>query len=73
MVARRERTCANIRPNACHNDSDNVVIWYICHDVSIATCFLGGGGVVVAKKSWHYTHLIGLNYYTYNCHTESEI
>ena len=34
-----------IRPKACHN----VVIFYISHDLSIGTCFLGGGGVVVAK------------------------
>ena len=35
-----------IRPKACHN----VVILYIKHDLSIATCtcFLGGGGVAVA-------------------------
>ena len=35
----------NVRPKACHN----VVILYMYHDLSIGTCFLGGGGVVVAK------------------------
>ena len=35
-----------IRRKACHK----VVILCIEYDVSIATCFLGGGGVVVAKN-----------------------
>ena len=49
MVARRERTCANtVRPKVCHNVVICVIYNILTCDLSIATCFLGGGGVAVA-------------------------
>ena len=52
-----EATCANtaeLRVTMLQH------LLYKEHDVSIATCFLVGGGGGGSKHIWHYTHLIGL-------------